>query len=111
MPLYEYQCSRCGSITEVIQKFSDASLTTCPDCSGKLHKLISKSSFHLKGTGWYVTDYNSQNGNGNGSGNGSEGKSKEDKTKDKMKKSKSNKKEPSCVCNKPKPEIHKAAAA
>lgn len=57
MPLYEYQCTACGEIEEVIQKFSDAPLTHCRHCSGKLNKLISQSSFHLKGTGWYVTDY------------------------------------------------------
>jgi putative FmdB family regulatory protein len=57
MPLYEYQCTACGKIEEAIQKFSDAPLTTCKHCSGKLNKLISHSSFHLKGTGWYVTDY------------------------------------------------------
>jgi len=57
MPLYEYQCTECGEIEEAIQKFSDAPLTVCRHCSGKLNKLISQSSFHLKGTGWYVTDY------------------------------------------------------
>lgn len=57
MPLYEYQCTACGEIEEAIQKFSDAPLTCCRHCSGKLNKLISQSSFHLKGTGWYVTDY------------------------------------------------------
>ena len=57
MPLYEYQCTECGEIEEAIQKFSDAPLTACRHCSGKLNKLISQSSFHLKGTGWYVTDY------------------------------------------------------
>ncbi len=58
MPLYEYLCSDCGNVIEVIQKFSDVPLKICPDCSGKLHKIISQSSFHLKGSGWYVTDYN-----------------------------------------------------
>lgn len=57
MPLYEYQCTACGKIEEAIQKFSDSPLKTCKHCSGKLNKLISQSSFHLKGTGWYVTDY------------------------------------------------------
>lgn len=57
MPIYEYQCEQCGKTEEAIQKFSDVPLTTCNHCSGKLHKLISQSSFHLKGTGWYVTDY------------------------------------------------------
>jgi putative FmdB family regulatory protein len=57
MPLYEYECSKCGRIDEVLQKFSDKPLAKCKQCSGKLHKLISHSSFHLKGTGWYITDY------------------------------------------------------
>ena len=57
MPIYEYECKKCGKIHEVFQKFSDKPLTRCKKCSGKLHKLISHSSFHLKGTGWYVTDY------------------------------------------------------
>lgn len=57
MPIYEYQCDQCGKIEEAIQKISDKPLTQCSHCSGKLNKLISQSSFHLKGTGWYVTDY------------------------------------------------------
>ena len=57
MPLYEYQCTECGEIGEAIQKFSDPPLTTCRHCSGKLNKLISQSSFHLKGTGWYAAGY------------------------------------------------------
>ena len=57
MPIYEYECTKCGKIKEAIQNFSDKPLTKCNHCSGKLHKLISQSSFHLKGTGWYVTDY------------------------------------------------------
>ena len=57
MPLYEYECSQCGQIEEALQKFSDKPLKKCRTCSGSLRKLISNSSFHLKGTGWYVTDY------------------------------------------------------
>jgi putative FmdB family regulatory protein len=57
MPIYEYECSKCGAIEEVLQSFSEKPLTQCRRCSGKLHKLISHSSFHLKGSGWYVTDY------------------------------------------------------
>ena len=57
MPIYEYECTRCGNIEEAIQKFSDKPLKKCRQCSGKLHRLISQSSFHLKGSGWYVTDY------------------------------------------------------
>ena len=57
MPLYEYQCDKCGKVVEAIQKFSDDPLTKCEECGGELKKLISKSSFALKGKGWYVTDY------------------------------------------------------
>jgi len=57
MPIYEYECAQCGAVEEVIQKFSDKPLSTCKRCSGKLTKLMSQSTFHLKGSGWYVTDY------------------------------------------------------
>ena len=57
MPIYEYQCEQCGKTKEVLQKISEDPLSTCEHCSGKLHKLISNSTFHLKGSGWYVTDY------------------------------------------------------
>lgn len=57
MPIYEYECTECGGFEEAIQKISDKPLKKCSHCSGKLHKLISQSTFHLKGTGWYVTDY------------------------------------------------------
>jgi len=57
MPIYEYECTKCGRIEEAWQKFSDKPLKMCKHCSGRLHRLISQSSFHLKGTGWYVTDY------------------------------------------------------
>ena len=60
MPIYEYECTKCGKTEEVIQRFSDKPLTKCSHCTGKLHKLISQSSFHLKGTGWYVTDYSNK---------------------------------------------------
>ena len=57
MPIYEYQCESCGKHLEVWQKITEEPLTTCDSCGGKLRKLISQSSFVLKGTGWYVTDY------------------------------------------------------
>lgn len=62
MPIYEYECTECGKIEEAWQKFSDKPLSACRYCSGKLHKLISHSTFHLKGTGWYVTDYANKSG-------------------------------------------------
>jgi len=57
MPIYEYECLDCGEKLEVMQKFNDRPLKTCSQCGGRLHKLISQSSFILKGNGWYVTDY------------------------------------------------------
>jgi len=63
MPIYEYECTKCGNHQEAIQKFSDKPLAKCGKCSGKLVKLISQSSFHLKGTGWYVTDYANKSSN------------------------------------------------
>jgi putative FmdB family regulatory protein len=57
MPIYEYECIACGAHHEIMQKFSDPPLSECPACGGKLRKLISNTSFVLKGSGWYVTDY------------------------------------------------------
>lgn len=57
MPIYEYQCSDCGKTFEIFQKISDEPLTQCKFCKGRLEKLISNCAFHLKGSGWYVTDY------------------------------------------------------
>ena len=57
MPIYEYECTKCGRQTEVWKKFSDSPMTKCELCRGKMKRLISQSTFHLKGTGWYVTDY------------------------------------------------------
>lgn len=61
MPVYEYECTQCGHHLEVWQKISDSPVERCELCNGKIKKLISQSSFHLKGTGWYVTDYASRN--------------------------------------------------
>jgi putative FmdB family regulatory protein len=57
MPLHEYECDVCGRRFEKIQKFSDPPIEVCPTCGGHVHKLISSPAFHLKGSGWYVTDY------------------------------------------------------
>jgi len=57
MPIYEYICEKCDKHLEVIQKITEGPLTTCPDCDGALRKMISSTSFVLKGTGWYATDY------------------------------------------------------
>jgi putative FmdB family regulatory protein len=57
MPLYEYECRVCGHRFEVIQKFADAPLETCPKCGGAVQKLLSAPAFQFKGSGWYITDY------------------------------------------------------
>jgi putative FmdB family regulatory protein len=56
MPIYEYQCQRCGTF-ETTQRITEKPLAKCPTCRGKVKKLISNTSFQLKGTGWYITDY------------------------------------------------------
>ena len=61
MPTYEYNCNKCG-VFEVSQHITEAPLSKCPHCRGKVHKLISQTSFQLKGTGWYLTDYGKGNG-------------------------------------------------
>lgn len=63
MPIYEYLCEKCGTHIELIQKISDAPLKRCAKCRGKLEKTVSRTSFQLKGSGWYVTDY-SRKGSG-----------------------------------------------
>ena len=57
MPIYKYSCEKCGSHVEVIQKVSDPPLKRCEKCRGKLAKVVSRTSFQLKGSGWYATDY------------------------------------------------------
>lgn len=89
MPIYEYQCSKCG-VFEVTQRITEDPLKKCPSCRSKVHKLISNTSFQLKGTGWYVTDYgrgkgsngDKQDTNG-GKDSTDSGKSKESKSSEK----------------------------
>lgn len=57
MPLYEYRCSKCGKVFEVMQKFSDTPVTVHEGCGGAVERLLSAPSFQFKGSGWYVTDY------------------------------------------------------
>jgi putative FmdB family regulatory protein len=56
MPIYEYTCKRCGNF-ETMQGITEEPLKKCPTCGAKVTKLISRSAFHLKGSGWYATDY------------------------------------------------------
>jgi len=72
MPLYEYECQKCGQRTEVLQSFNEAPRTVCPACGGDLKKLLSAPAVQFKGSGWYVTDYA---GKGSGKSGSAEGKS------------------------------------
>jgi putative FmdB family regulatory protein len=57
MPIYEYKCKKCGKEFEMFQGIADPASKSCKFCKGPVHKLMSVSSFHLKGSGWYATDY------------------------------------------------------
>jgi len=74
MPIYEYRCDKCGDF-EATQRITDKPLSRCPTCKGKVKKLISNTSFQLKGTGWYVTDYARKDKSSGTSDNGSTSKS------------------------------------
>jgi putative FmdB family regulatory protein len=63
MPIYEYKCQKCGTF-EVTQRITEKPLNKCPTCKAKVKKLISNTSFQLKGTGWYITDYARKGQNG-----------------------------------------------
>lgn len=67
MPVYEYQCEQCGEEFELIQRITAPPGGTCPGCgSTRVHRLISLTSFQLKGSGWYVTDYGGKKNGANG---------------------------------------------
>jgi putative FmdB family regulatory protein len=66
VPIYEYQCTKCGEIFEAFQKITDDPLTQCKFCHAKVEKLISHSTFQLKGSGWYLTDYARKNSSSSG---------------------------------------------
>ncbi len=75
MPLYEYDCPECGRF-EILQKVSDNILKLCPNClekgiKSKVTRVVSAAAFHLKGTGWYKTDYASSSSSGGSSGKSS----------------------------------------
>lgn len=86
MPLYEYQCKKCGHRFERIQKFSDQPVKKCPECGGAVEQTISAPAVQFKGSGWYVTDYAKKSGTPASGGDSSsktesESKKKEEKPK------------------------------
>jgi putative FmdB family regulatory protein len=78
VPLYEYQCPKCG-VFELIRKFADEPLTACPTCGGEVQKLASAPAIQFKGTGWYITDY-ARKPSGDGKSQSSDSKSGEGKS-------------------------------
>jgi len=85
MPLYEYQCKKCGHRFERIQKFSDPPVKKCSECGGKVEQLLSAPAVQFKGSGWYVTDYAKKPGSSSGAkAESADGKA--DATKDSAKK-------------------------
>ena len=67
MPLYEYECSSCGTRTEVLQRVGAPPIDDCSECGGRMKRLLSAPAVQFKGTGWYVTDYARKKESGNGS--------------------------------------------
>jgi putative FmdB family regulatory protein len=77
MPLYEYECKKCGHRFEKIQKFSDKMVKKCPECGGQVEQMISAPAVQFKGSGWYVTDY-AKKPSSAGSSSGDSSKDKKD---------------------------------
>jgi len=93
MPIYEYQCPKCG-VFEVTQRITESALKRCPTCKAKVERILSRTSFVLKGSGWYATDYaragsktesstdsTAGNGGANGSSSTSDSSTKSDTSK------------------------------
>ena len=92
MPLYEYECEKCGHRFEKIQKFSYRMVKKCPECGGKVEQMISAPAVQFKGSGWYVTDYGNK-ANTHASSSDNTDSKKEDSKKDEKSKSESSAKE------------------
>lgn len=85
MPLYEYQCKKCGHLFEKIQKFSDKPVKKCPECGGTVEQTISAPAVQFKGSGWYVTDYAKKGSSAGSLSSDSGSKDKKDEKKSESK--------------------------
>src|ERR1700722_10552286 len=83
MPLYEYECKKCGHRFEKIQKFSDKMVKKCPVCGGQVEQMISAPAVQFKGSGWYVTDYAKKSSSQGASGGGDSSSKEKDKKDEK----------------------------
>jgi putative FmdB family regulatory protein len=98
MPLYEYECKKCGHRFEKIQLYSDKMVKKCPECGGQVEQMISAPAVQFKGSGWYVTDYakkSSSPGSSAGGDSGSKDKKDEKSKSDSASKDSSTKDNPS----------------
>ena len=106
MPLFEYECKKCGQRTERIEKF-DAKLQKCPKCGGRVERLVSAPAIQFKGSGWYVTDYGkSSSGAGSkesGTAEGAKSENKSDGKSESKSEAKTESKAPSSSSDKKKP--------
>jgi putative FmdB family regulatory protein len=91
MPLYDYQCQKCGHRFEKIQKFSERIVTKCPECGGRVERVISAPAVQFKGSGWYVTDYAKKSQASSPSDSGKESKATETTKSDSGSKERSSK--------------------
>lgn len=82
MPIYEYRCAKCGDFEEM-QRITEPALERCPKCRRKVTRLISSTSFHLKGSGWYATDYAAKGKNTEKSSKAEKGEKAESKSESK----------------------------
>jgi putative FmdB family regulatory protein len=81
MPLYEYECKKCGHRFEKIQLYSDKMVKKCPECGGQVEQMISAPAVQFKGSGWYVTDYAKKPPSPGSSASGDSKDKKDDKSK------------------------------
>lgn len=109
MPIYEYRCEQCGDF-EQSQRISDPPLSRCPKCRRKVRRLISNTSFQLKGSGWYITDYG-RSGSKNGGAKDGGGESSSESTSDTKSESKTETKSESKTETKSESKPKKKAAA
>jgi putative FmdB family regulatory protein len=101
MPIYEYRCGACGYQKEFLQRLSDAPLTDCPECGKRaFNKLVTAAGFHLKGTGWYATDFKNS---------GAKPAAKQDKSQSKQDKSDTKQDKPEIKQDKPETKQDKPA--
>jgi putative FmdB family regulatory protein len=95
MPLYEYECKKCGHRFEKIQKFSDKMIKKCPECGGQVEQMISAPAVQFKGSGWYVTDYAKKGSSAAAGGDSGSKDKKDDKPKSEASSKESSSKESS----------------